>query len=163
MTNDAVLDLPNAPIVQRAADATTYSMSPTETMRFLFSGEVGQPEFYEERVAYGDGPPLHRHPWASWELVIDGELRVVMGDEELRVAGGDFFYTPPNVADTYVVESETADVVGFNHPGGRFEAMNREVTPMFLVEGGPDMAAVAAAAATYGVELLGPPVTPTAR
>lgn len=150
--------LPTEPIVQRRDEATTYSMSPTEEMRFLFSGAVGQPEFYEERLARGDGPPLHRHPWASWEYLVDGELRVVIDDEEFHVSTGDFFYTPPSVAHTYVVDSDTARIVGFNHPGGHFEDLNREVAPMFLEPGGPDMEAVVRRAAEHGVEILGPPL-----
>lgn len=152
-------DLPSEVIVQRAGEARTYSMSPTEEMRFLFSGAVGQPEFYDERVARGDGPPLHRHPWASWELVVEGELRVVVDDEELHVGEGDFFYTPPGAVHTYEVTSDRARIVGFNHPGGRFEAMTAEVAPMFLKPGGPDMAEVVRTAGEHGLEILGPPLS----
>ncbi|MDZ7733226.1 MAG: cupin domain-containing protein [Acidimicrobiia bacterium] len=158
MTTETTTPLPTTPLVQRPDEAPTYSMSPTEQMRFLFSGAVGQPEFYEERVARGDGPPLHRHAWATWEYLIEGELRVVIDDEELRVAAGDFFYTPPNATHTYVVESDTARIIGFNHPGGHFEDLNREVAPMFLEPGGPDMQAVVERAAAHGVEILGPPL-----
>lgn len=158
MRTDTATPLPAEPIVQRSVDAPRYSMSPTEEMRFLFSGAVGQPEFYEERAARGDGPPLHRHRWATWEYLVDGELRVVIDDEELRVSAGDAFYTPPNAVHAYVVESDTARIIGVNHPGGHFEDLNREVAPMFREPEGPDMAAVVRRAAEHGVEILGPPL-----
>ncbi len=153
--------LPRDVIVQRPADATARSMSPTEQMRFLFSGDVGQPEFFEERGARGDGPPLHRHPWATGEYVLEGRLRVVIDDEELEVGAGDFFYTPPNARHTFVVESEQARVIGFNHPGGHFENLYDTVAPMFLEEDDPDMAEVVARAAACNVEILGPPLSAT--
>jgi len=163
MSNDAaagaLASLPSSVVVQRPDEAPSYSMSPTQRMRFLFTGSVGQPEFYEERSARGDSPPLHRHPWASWELVLDGRLRVAVDGETFEVGEGDFFYTPPSAAHTFVVVSDESRVVGFNHPGGRFEELNRTVAPLFLEPGGPDMNEVVARAATCDVEILGPPMS----
>jgi len=160
MSAETATDLPRTPMVRRAAEVTCYSMSPTQEMRFLYSGALGEPDFYEERTARGDSPPLHRHPWATWELVLDGELTVLVDDEEFVVGAGDCIYTPPGAVHTYVVESPRARVVGFNTPGGRFEDLNRVVAPMFLVDGGPDMREVVARAAECGVEILGPPLAP---
>lgn len=153
--------LPATAIVQRAHEARTYSLSPTEAMRFMFSGGRDEPDFFDERLGRGDGPPLHRHPWATWELVLDGDLRAVVGDDELRLGAGDFLYTPPDTPHTYVVESDAARLVGFNLPGGRFEGLQREAEPLFAAEDGPDMERLVALAADHDVEILGPPLSPS--
>lgn len=159
--NEAATDLPTGLIIQRGNEARTTSLSPTDEMRFMFAGKPGQPEFFDYRVGHGDGPPLHRHPWASRELMLEGELRVVVDGEEFTVSAGDFFYTPPNAVHTLVGESETARLIGFNHPGGYFEDLQRKAEPLFRAEGGPDMDRIAALAAEHKIEVLGPPMTPT--
>lgn len=150
--------LPAEPIVTRASETSTYSMSPTETMRFLFTGAEGQPDFYEETAGRGDSPPLHRHDWASFELVLDGKLRYVIDGEEFTVGSGDFVYTPPGAVHTLVTLSETSHVIGFNVPGGQFEQMFIDALPMFVADP-PDMAAVSEACARNGLEIVGPPLT----
>lgn len=154
-------EFPSQPIVQRRSEAEVYSTSPTEQMRFLFSGAAGQPEFYEERAARGDGPPLHRHAWASWEYLVQGRLRVVVDGDEFPVTAGDFFYTPPNAVHAYVVESEQAHMVGFNLPGGTFRDLTREADALIRAAGGaPDPDEFVALAAEHVIEILGPPLDP---
>ncbi|MDZ7673964.1 MAG: cupin domain-containing protein [Acidimicrobiales bacterium] len=152
--------LPTEPIVQRRDDAPTYATAPGPPRRCVFSSparSVSPSSTRNGRPAWTDHP-LHRHPWASWEYLVEGELRVVIDEEEFHVSSGDFLYTPPSAAHTYVVESDIARIVGFNHPGGHFEDLNREVAPMFLEPGGPDMEVVVRSAAEHGVEILGPPL-----
>lgn len=151
--------LPGDPMIERAADAAarTYSFSPGDTMRFMGTEAPGQPDFFDETAPRGTSAPLHRHPWASWELVLEGRVRFVIDDNETVLEDGDFVYTPPDAVHTYVVESDSARVIGFNHPGGHFERLQRTVGPMFL-DGPPDMAKAAAAAGECHVEILGPPL-----
>lgn len=158
----AVDRLPAAPIVQRAEEARVYSFSPTDRTRFMFGGVEGAPDFFDESGRRGDSPPLHRHPWASWEYVVEGTIRFVIDGEEHVLSEGDFVYTPPNAPHTFVIESDTARAVGFNHPDPRFEELQRTVGPMFLGDGPPDLEAIGRAAGDLGVELLGPPLQPSA-
>lgn len=151
-------NLPADPVVQRDAEATRHSLSPTNSFRFLFEGDRGLPDLYEEWGGHGDGPPLHRHPWPSWELLLEGEIRVVAGDEEITLRAGDSLYLPPGVPHTYVVESDTSHVVGITLSDGRFAALQQQAVPLFQAEGGPDLEGIGALAAAHDVEILGPPL-----
>lgn len=90
--------------------------------------------------------------------MISGRLRVVIDDEEFHVDAGGTIFTPAGAVHTYVVESDEAHVVGVGTSGGRFHQLQTQASPLLLAEGGPDMAAVGALAATLDIELLGPPI-----
>lgn len=156
----AASGLPSDAIFLRAADAPSTSLSPTDRTRFLFADVPGQPEFVDAVAGRGDSPPLHRHPWASWEVIIEGTVRFVVDGVEFVAEAGDFVYTPPGAAHSYVVESERARMVGFNHPAPRFASLQRQAQEIFAVPGPPDMQRVARLAGDHDVEVLGPPMTP---
>ena len=160
MSDTYSVDLPEEAFVTRGGDVASYSMSPTQEMRFLFSGSVGQPDFFEERSNRGDSPPMHRHPWATWEYVLAGRLRIVVDGVEYQASQGEVFHTPPNSAHTFVIESDTAHVIGFNCPGGYFERLYQDVIP-HLAGPEPDMEVAAKEAARIGVEVVGPPLEPS--
>jgi hypothetical protein len=73
---------------------------------------------------------------------------------------GDFVYTPPNSVHSFLIESETARLVGFNHPSPRFAELQTRAAPLFGQPGGPDMEGIVKVAGEVGVELLGPPMEP---
>lgn len=144
--------------VQTEPEREWTPFSPTSRFSFVCPGDATTPEFFEERSGRGDGPPLHRHPWPTWELVISGELRVVVDGTQYHVVAGGTIFTPAGAAHTYVVQSDHAHVVGIGLSGGRFHRLQTQAPPLLLAEGGPDMAAVGALAASLDVELLGPPL-----
>ncbi len=146
--------------VQRATEAEDLGMSPTNGFRFMNDGAGGTPDFYEDRGVRGDGPPLHRHPWASWEYVVDGQIRVVIEEDEFILTAGDAVYIPANAVHTYVIESDTARAVGVSLSQGRFADLQRNAAPQFREPGGPNMELVMGIATRNGVELLGPPLQP---
>jgi hypothetical protein len=150
--------LPAEPIVQRAADAERIPFSPTNDFRAIFAGAPGLPDFFEERSARGDGPPLHRHPWAAWELVVEGTIRVVIAEQEFRLGPGDAVYIPPGAPHAYIVESDQARVVGVNLSDGRFPSLQRQAAPLMAAPGGPDMQRIMELAKAHDVEILGPPL-----
>ena len=152
--------LPTSAVIERSSDREWISFSPTSQFAFVASGGLGLPEFFEERSAHGDGPPLHRHPWPSWELVISGSIRVRIEDSDYTLNAGDTIYTPPGLAHTYVVESTDAHIVGIGLSEGRFPDLQTRAAPLLMAEGGPDMAGVAALAGQAGLEILGPPLQP---
>jgi quercetin dioxygenase-like cupin family protein len=146
----------------RGPDERTWiGLTPTSRFSFVTEGGEGGPEFFEERSGRGDGPPLHRHPWPTWEIVLSGEVRVQIDGVDHLVPAGGTIYTPPGAAHTYVVESDEAHLVGIGLSEGRFHRLQTQAPPLFAAEGGPDMAAVAALAASCDVDLLGPPLEPT--
>jgi len=123
----------------------------------------------ESRKPYGESPPLHVHH-AEDELfhVLEGELRVRIGESDVRVRAGETVLAPQGVPHTYRVESpEGATTLVMTTKGG-FEGMVRAVArpaerPELPESSGPpteeQVAALAEAAAANGIELLGPPLT----
>lgn len=149
---------PESDLIQRGESAERLAFSPTSTFRIITAGGPGQADFFEEHSQRGDGPPLHRHPWPSWELVIEGRLRVRIGDAELVAEAGDAICVPADVPHTYVVESETARVVGINLSDGRFPRMQRAAVAHLSKPGPPDFPGLAAIAGAHGTEVMGPPM-----
>lgn len=146
------------PIVTRGVDALTFTTAPTDVMRFLALGDQSSPDVYVERLAPGDGPPMHRHPWVTWEVVVEGRIRAVVGDDTYELGPGDLLFTPPDVPHTFMAIGDTeAQTVGINWPGG-FHRLYAEMAPLFQTGGPPDFGALAAAAARHGAEILGPPL-----
>jgi mannose-6-phosphate isomerase-like protein (cupin superfamily) len=159
LMTDVMTSIPTQVSVQRGATAERVPFGPTDSIRFMADGGPGLPEFYEERAGRGDGPPLHSHPWPSWELVLEGRIRfVVDGDTHVLVAG-DSIYIPPEVPHAYVVESDTAHAVGIGLSGGRFPSLQRKAAPLMATEGGPPMDEVMALAGEHDTAILGPPLS----
>ncbi len=145
--------------VVRGADAPTTSFSSQSRTVFPFAGGA-HPELFIEHAARGDSAPQHRHPWATWEYVLEGRVRFLADGVEHVLDAGDAIFTPPGVAHTYVVESERAIMVGLNGPETRFYDLQRRAAPIFRADGPPDMGAIMALAAEHQVEVLGPPLSP---
>jgi mannose-6-phosphate isomerase-like protein (cupin superfamily) len=150
------------PIVQQAGDRSWIQFGPTSRFSFVSVGAPGVPEVYEERSQCGDGPPLHRHPWPSWEIVVSGSVRVQVDGVDHVVTAGGAVHIPAGTAHSYVVESDEAHIIGVGTSEGRFHELQTRAPALFAAEGGPDMAAVGALAASCGVDLLGPPLGVTA-
>jgi len=145
--------------VQSFEASEPIAFSPTSLFRILFEGGAGLPDFFEERSQKGDSPPLHKHPWPSWELVITGQLRFQIGEQMFVAKPGDMIYVPPDVPHSYLVESEHAHTVGINLSDGRFPVLQRQAAPLMVAPAGPDFEKIMALAQTQGVEILGPPLT----
>jgi quercetin dioxygenase-like cupin family protein len=123
--------------------------------------------FIEHLAPHGDSPPLHLHQRED-ELVhvLEGELRVRIGDDELRVGVGRTILAPRRVPHTYRVESDTARwLVITTH--GEFErfvrSFSRPAERNELPEpSGPptpeQQEALAAVCRENGIELVGPPL-----
>jgi quercetin dioxygenase-like cupin family protein len=106
--------------------------------------------------------PLHRQP-ADDEtfIVLEGELRVFLGEGHTVVAGpGTTVHVPASAPHAFAVVSETARFLDLTTPNHEAffracgePARKRELPP----DAPPDMAKVGAAAERFGVEILGPP------
>lgn len=151
-------ELPN---ITRGADALTFTTTPTDVMRFLATGGPHGPDVTDERLAPGDGPPLHRHPWATWEVVVEGTLLVHIDGEEHEVGPGDLVYTPPGAVHSFMATGTgPARLIGLNWPGG-FHHLYAELAQAFAGDGPPDFPAMVEAAARHDTEILGPPLAVT--
>jgi len=128
------------------------------------AGRVGVTETLAPR---GSGSPLHvHHKEDEWFYVIDGELTFWVGGQVITAPAGSFVYGPREVPHTFIVSSEQARFLLVVEPAG-FEGFVRAlgepaqelVIPPPATEP-PDVAAMAALAAEYGIEILGPPGIP---
>lgn len=145
-------------LVIRASEALSFTTNPTDELRFLVAGDAESPDITDETLAPGDGPPLHRHPWMTWEVVVEGQIRARVGEESFELGVGDLLFTPPEVPHTFMAIGEgPARLIGVNWPGG-FHHLYAELSEAFTGDGPPDFATMAAAAARHGAEILGPPL-----
>lgn len=145
-------------LVVRAADVPTVSLSPTNRFRFPFAGRDDHPEMYLEQAGTGDGPPMHSHAWATWEMVLEGSVLFSIDGEESLLEAGDAIYTPPHAAHAYTVKSEHARILGLNGPGARLFQLQSRAEPLFAEPGPPNMEQLVGLADEAGVKVLGPPL-----
>jgi quercetin dioxygenase-like cupin family protein len=115
----------------------------------------------------GDSPPLHVHHTEDEIFhVLEGELRVRMGDEDIVLRAGATVLAPRGEAHTYRVETPEARWLAITTRGD-FERMVRTMSrtaerPELPDPSGPptqeQMDALAAACAECGIEFVGPPL-----
>jgi quercetin dioxygenase-like cupin family protein len=114
----------------------------------------------------GHSSPLHVHEREDEIFyVVEGELRVRVGDDEHVLRAGATAFGPRRVPHSFVVTSERARYLLMATPAG-FEGFIRELGEPALEaripdpSGPPDMERLSAVAAKYGCEILGPPMVP---
>jgi len=122
----------------------------------------GQFNLTEQLGRRGTATPIHRQPGDDETFhVLEGELEFYLGEQQTILArAGATAYIPAGQPHAFVVVSETArwlNLTTANHEAffraAGSPAERRELPPPMP----PDMDKVMAAAATYGVEILGPP------
>lgn len=122
----------------------------------------------ESLARHGDSPPLHVHHTEDEIFhVLEGELRMRAGDDEVRVGPGETLLAPKGVPHTYRVESPEGARWLVITTRGDFERFVRSLSrPAERPELPPDQGpptpeqadALAAAARAHGIELVGPPL-----
>jgi quercetin dioxygenase-like cupin family protein len=120
----------------------------------------------ENDAAEGDSPPLHVHTTECEHFhVLEGELRLRVGAEELALRAGEAALAPRGVPHSYRVESPRARWL-VTTAKGDFERFVRAVATPAESAGLPQQAPLtpegaerlAATAAAHGIELVGPPI-----
>lgn len=71
----------------------------------------------------GEGPALHRHPYAEVLVVLEGRARATLGEDEVDVGVGDIVVVPANVAHRFV-----------NTGTGRLRQIDIHDSPHFVTE-----------------------------
>ena len=115
----------------------------------------------------GAGSPLHVHSRENeWFYVLEGELTFWVGGEVSVAPAGSFVFGPKGIPHTFMVSSEQARFLLVAEPAG-FEQFLRAVgEPAAQLEipppatEPPDVEALARLAATFGIEIVGPPGIP---
>ena len=115
----------------------------------------------------GNGSPVHVHDQEDETLfVLDGELRVFLGEEEHTAGPGTVAVLPRRLRHAYVVTSATARFLTLHVPAGfeRFAAEvgepARALTLPPPAAGPPDQAALTETAARHHITILAPPPRP---
>jgi quercetin dioxygenase-like cupin family protein len=128
---------------------------------------AGRVAVLEHRAARGAGSPLHVHRREDeWFYVIEGEVTFWVGGTVTVAPAGSFVYGPRDIPHTFLVSSDEARFLLVTEPAGFDEfvraiaepAARREIPPAASTP--PDVAALTALAAEYGVEIIGPPGIP---
>jgi mannose-6-phosphate isomerase-like protein (cupin superfamily) len=113
----------------------------------------------------GGAPPMHVHRREDETFyVIAGEITFFVGDRRIEATAGDFVFAPKDVPHAFLVTSDHAAYLTTFSPAGA-ERFFAEVAPR-VVPGEPapaprmpDPEEFARIAASYGIEIVGPPPT----
>jgi quercetin dioxygenase-like cupin family protein len=128
----------------------------------------GRMAVIEHLAPQGSGSPLHvHHNEDEWFYVTEGELTFWVGGERIEAPAGSFVYGPREIPHTFVVASPQARFLLVAEPAG-FENFMRALSepaqaltlPPATIRP-PDPGRMMAAAAEYGIEILGPPGIPS--
>ena len=127
----------------------------------------GRVAVIEHRAPQGSGSPLHLHRNEDeWFYVIEGVLTFWVGGRVIEAPAGSFVYGPRGIPHTFTVSSPEARFLLVAEPAG-FEsfmrslaepATERTLPPATAAPPAPEQ--MMAAAAEYGIEILGPPGIP---
>jgi quercetin dioxygenase-like cupin family protein len=109
----------------------------------------------------GYGPPLHVHSREDEAMyVLEGAIRIRVGDDELVAGPGTWVWQPRGVPHTFKVESEGARALFVFTPGGLESMFEEGGVPAGDSAEPPqqeyDPEAAAALAQSYGFEVVGP-------
>lgn len=137
------------------------------TIKASGSQSGGKVAVTEQLMPRGAGSPLHvHHREDEWFYVIDGELTFWIGGETIVAPAGSFVYGPREIPHTFIVSSEDARFLLVTEPAG-FEDFTRALSePATRLEippppaEAPDLDGLVAVAASFGIEILGPPGIP---
>src|SRR2546427_104322 len=106
------------------------------------------------------GPPLHRHSREDeWFYVLDGELTFEVDGQRFTGGTGTSAFVPRGAAHTYQnFRDEPAHILVMETPSG-LERFFDDVTAHNKGLSQPDFARVQELMQSYGMELLGPPLS----
>ncbi|GLZ45324.1 cupin [Actinomycetospora sp. NBRC 106375] len=116
----------------------------------------------------GQASPLHVHTREAeaW-FVLDGTITYRAGDELTRMGAGDFIYLPSGVPHAFrITGTAPARFLALALPGGLldvYDEVGRPATERRLPDGGvnpADLERWMEAGPRYGLQVVGPPLTP---
>ena len=159
---------PVAPIaLARDEGESLWFVGTLATIKASAETTDGRVAAIEQFAPRGAGSPLHVHSREDeWFYVTEGELTFWVGGKVIKAPAGSFVYGPRGTPHTFEVSSDEARFLLVAEPAG-FEAFMRAagepakaLTLPPPPSEPPDPARLAAAAAEYGIEILGPPGIP---
>lgn len=157
-----------APIVAKPGEGEAlWAFGVLATVKASKESSGGAVSVIEHLAPQGAGSPLHIHRREDeWFYVIEGEVTFWVGGETIVAPAGSFVFGPKGIPHTFVVSSESARFLLVAEPGGFDEFMRTVGAPAERLEippaatEPPDVAALKAVAAGFGIEIVGPPGIP---
>jgi quercetin dioxygenase-like cupin family protein len=166
------MSIPATPTVEPIALAegegeAIWAFGVLATIKASSETTAGRVAVIEHLGPEGAGSPLHVHRREDeWFYVIEGELRFWVGGDVIDAPAGSFVYGPRDVPHTFIISSPQARFLLVTEPAG-FESFMRQLgQPAASLTIPPpseppaDISPLIAAAAEYGIEILGPPGIP---
>ncbi|GAA1680857.1 cupin domain-containing protein [Glycomyces endophyticus] len=96
---------PAAPVFVRAAEAETLQDGPTSLITLLADAGATGGTITANKATFSKGSPgapAHFHTKATETFfVIEGEMRILVGEEIVRLGKGDFLTVPPTVPHAF--------------------------------------------------------------
>jgi len=125
----------------------------------------GQFEVLEYTSRAGDAAPIHAHrEEAESFYILDGEVTVLLGEEQIKTTAGSFIFISPRQAHAFRVDSPTARFLMLVMPP-RLHAFFKEIgepAPSAILAPPSDepwdIVALTDASERHGMEVLGPPL-----
>jgi quercetin dioxygenase-like cupin family protein len=160
---------PVSPIaLQEGEGEALWFLGTLATVKASSETTNGRVAVIEQLAPQGSGSPLHVHRREDeWFYVIEGALTFWVGGEVIEAPAGSFVYGPRDIPHTFVVSFPEARFLLVTEPAG-FEQFMRAFSEPAAARTIPPPAAppadptlLIAAAAEYGIEILGPPGIPS--
>ena len=156
----------SAAIVPHGAGEPLWFLQNRMTIKVTAAMTGGAYGLFESLMPPAFSPPLHVHhreDEAFW--ILEGTLTLRCGDETFSGGPGTYVFLPRDVPHTFVVEGPgPARMLTLLSPGGGeafFVAAGRPAGhDGFPPPGPPDIERLRQAATGFGMEILGPPMTP---
>ena len=159
---------PALPIAHRQGEGEArWFLGGLTTIKASGQSTAGRVAVTENWAPRGYGSPLHvHHNEDEWFYVLSGELTFWVDGQIIDATAGSFVYGPRGLPHTFTVNSDEARFLLVVEPAG-FEQFLLELSqpaesvtlpPATLQP--PEPEAMMAAAAKYGIEILGPPGIP---
>ena len=96
---------PTAPVLVRAADAESMQDGPTSLITLLADAGATGGALTANKATFqkgSPGAPAHFHTEATeMFLVLEGEMRILVGEEIVALGRGDFLTVPPTVPHAF--------------------------------------------------------------
>jgi quercetin dioxygenase-like cupin family protein len=166
MSTDTTENLAPTALAAGAGEALWF-MGGLTTIKAGAEQTAGRVAVTENLAPRGSGSPLHvHHREDEWFYVMEGELTFWVGGETIVAGAGSFVYGPREIPHTFVVSSEQARFLLVVEPAGFEDFVRALSAPAERLEippaasEPPDVDALVAVAAGYGIDIIGPPGIP---
>jgi quercetin dioxygenase-like cupin family protein len=158
-----------APIALRRDEGEAlWTLGTLTTIKASGDTTDGRVGVFQQLAPRGSGSPLHVHrDEDEWFYVIEGQLTFWVGGQVIEAPAGSFVYGPRGIPHTFVVTSDEALYLFVTQPAGFenfYRAIGEPATSLTIPpppSEPPDPSRLAAVAAEFGIEVIGPPGIPT--